>query len=309
MIYKNINFTFENNTLLNNAYPPNSGCIYATLVAYIYQLAAIIKNADTMKDLDTIKQTTEAIIKSLNDTVVTKSTKITYDLAQNQNESIPLIVLEYLKVLVWPLIILILISIFKKQVQRLFDRIINESDEIGSSVLGLHAKFRREVKNLVTDTDTSQELKAKIENTLKQNSIDEFKLLSSYFFTKSFQARKQAAAEIYKLAQNLNIDDLLSLILSPLAGERVGAFVGIKSHIDNFPNIAKDERISEAIRIGLDDGYSRVRYRVVQAISSSDYLMEMFGIELKSMLEEENNMPVKNEINDILKRLNKDNNC
>jgi len=256
-------------------------------------------------DLDTIKQTTEVIIKSLDDTVVTKSIKITYDLAQNQSDSITLTVLEYLKVLMWPLIILIVVLFFKRQIQSLFDRIINESDEIGSSVLGLHAKFRRDLTNLATDSDTPQDFVTKIENTLKQNSIDEFKLLSSYFFTKPFQARKQAAAEIYKLAQNLTIDDLLFHISSPLAGERVGAFVGIKSHIDNFPNMAIDERISEAIRIGLDDGYSRVRYRVVQAISSSDYLMRMFRNELESILHEENNKPVKNEINGILERLNK----
>lgn len=257
------------------------------------------------QDLDTIKQTTETLIKSFNDTVITKSTKITYDLVQNQSDSISQTVLEYLKVLIWPLFILILILIFKRQIKRLFDRIINESDEISSSILGLNAKFRRDVTNLATDSDTPQELKNKIENTLKQNNIDEFKLLSSYFFTKPFQARKQAAAEIYKLAQNLTIDDLLSHISSPLAGERVGAFVGIKSHIDNFPSLAKDERISDAIRIGLDDGYSRVRYRVVQTISSSNYLMRMFGNELESILQEENNKPVKNEINNILERLNK----
>jgi len=253
-------------------------------------------------ELDTINKVTEISTKIEKDSIITQISKISYELAQSQNDSFAHVVLEYLKILIWPLIVVVLIFIFKSYIYRLFDRIINESDELSSSILGLNAKFRGRLSTVVESNQSAKELKENIENSVNQSSIDEFRLLSSYFFTKPLQVRTQTAKAVYKLSQSLTIEEILKFVSSPLPGERVAGFIGIKSHLDIFPSLVKDEKIINAINFGLDDGYSRVRYRVVEAILTSKNLISIFHTQLEELLIDENNKVVKKLILEALER-------
>ncbi len=245
-------------------------------------------------EFDTIKKTIDVTIQSINDTVVNKTTQITTDIIAPNGTTDGELILEYIKVLLWPSIIFILIIFFREKIIALFDKIL-QSGEISTPLLSFKDKLRDDMIKLV-DESTDSETRSAINSKIKQSYIDEFRIYSSYFFTKPLNVRNQAASEIFTLVQNLDIDDIIPFASSPLAGERVGAFIGIKSKLINFPNLAQDEKITDAIQNGLGDKLSRVRFRVVQAIASSKDLSNLFKPELKKRLTVENNKVVKNEI-------------
>ena len=245
--------------------------------------------------LDTIKTIVEqeTLVKS-DSTVITK---ITYELAE-KNDS--LIVLEYFKVLIWPSIAIIAIFCFRKKLLELLDRIIKESEELSSSLLGLNAKFRKDIAKVEREDKNSEDYKDKIDNVVQKNLKDEFRLLASYFFTKSIEIRQKTAIEISKLSQSMSIEQLLNFAASSSPGERVAAYIGITTHLRLFPDLEKQESIIDIIQQGLDDGLSRVRYRVIEAINCSSYLVDLFRNNLIELYQEEKNKPVKKLLEKVL---------
>ncbi len=242
--------------------------------------------------LDTIKTIIEQKSNLNSDTMMV--TKITHELA---NPADSLIVLEYFKVLIWPCIILIVILLFRKKLLQLLDRIIHESAELNSSFLGLNATFREEIK----DSENSINYKEKIDEAIQKNIKDEFKLLASYFFTKPLEIRKRTATEVMKLSRSMTIEELLNFATSLIPGERVAAYIGITTHLKLFPDLSKQEDITDIIQHGLDDGFSRVRYRVIQAIGCSEHLITIFRNDLIKLYKDETNQPVKRLLKEILK--------
>ncbi len=243
--------------------------------------------------LDTVKTIIEQ--KSLSNQDTTIVTKITYELSEKTNS---LIIIEYIKVLIWPIIVLVIVFFFRERLLRLIDRIINESEELNSSLLGITAKFRREIAEVEKFDKNS---KIKINEIIQRNINDEFKLLSSYFFTRSLEVRRKTADEVSKLSENMDINSLLGFAISSSPGEKVAGYIGITTHLKLFPSLSKQQKVIDIIQLGLDDELSRVRYRVIQAISSSDYLTDMFRDKLIELYQKETNEPIKRLLKNILR--------
>lgn len=242
--------------------------------------------------LDTIIKSVE-IIKYSTDSVQPIKTIITYGLAGPNST-----VLDYIQVLIWPSLLVAFVIIFFKQIKMLIEKVIDQSEEL--EFMGLRAKVSQQIKEIETEKDP-EKIKEKVRTIQHQDIMEEFKLLSSYFFTKTFQVRKKTAVQISKLTTEMTIEELLIYASSSLPGERVAAYIGIKKHLELFKTLENDERIIEALSQGLDDAFSRVRYRVVQAISVSTNLIAIFKDNLKSLFDDESNIPVKEEIDSILK--------
>lgn len=222
------------------------------------------------------------------------------------NLDIPLgianLLLEYLKVLIWPFLILYILTKYEKYIHILFKRVAEESKEISSDIFGLNVKFWKDVSNVSKEAPT-ESTKESLKRIVSQFPKDKFKLLSNNFFGKSIQIRIKTAEEISDLAKDMELKDILQFWQSSLPGERVSAAIGIGTHIKFHKNTEKDNKVLIALKEGFTDTYSKVRFRIVETIGKSEYLVNNFKVELSTVATHDENHVVRNKANEILKNI------
>jgi hypothetical protein len=212
------------------------------------------------------------------------------------------LVLEYIKVLIWPLVALILVWRYKQQLDLFVKRLTEETEEISSSLLGLTAKFRKEVTKVSAGlSGDNQSMKEDLDKAVREFAKAQFRLLGSTFFNQPLSVRRQVAKEVAELSKELSLEDLLEFAQSALPGERVGAGIGLRKRLMVSGELAQDERVSEALARGLLDSNSRVRYRFVDAISENRKLVLRFRDELRELAAHDNNKAVRSKAKDALR--------
>ncbi len=132
-------------------------------------------------------------------------------------------------------------------------------------------------------------------------SKGQFKLLCENFFSQPIDVRKETAKKISELAKEMELNDFLDFWSSSSPGERVGAAIGICTHIEMSEKHQNDEIVINALRQGLFDYYSRVRFRIIEAIGKSANLVIHFEKELSEISESDENPVVKDKAKKILK--------
>ncbi len=214
------------------------------------------------------------------------------------------IVLDYVKVLVWPAIVVFVLVRYRKPLRRLLQRFVEESDEISSTYLGLSAKFRRQITSISSEIAQAPDSGAAVELTKRLQSLagDQFRILCTNFFTQPVETRTQTGREVAELSKYLSLDDLLRFWMSPLPGEKVGAAIGIGAHIHSNPVVASDTRVRMMLRAGLVDDYSRVRFRVVQAVAESEALIHDLEPDLREIARTDENEYVRDAARRALRR-------
>lgn len=209
--------------------------------------------------------------------------------------------LEFLKILVWPIVIVLMLFRYRRHLDRLVERICHETDEFQSSFLGLSAKFRKDVREVkqITMSLHAPELSDK----LKEVTKDQFRLLSTGFYTKSLRERLQLAEEVAEVSLDLDIKDLISFACSVVPGERVAAAIGIRSHIQNKSNFEITDEIIKVVRDGLLDSASRVRFRFLQIVVENRRLATKMKEQLLKMADNDDNKAVRDLAQKICLRL------
>jgi len=215
------------------------------------------------------------------------------------------LVLDYLKVLIWPAVALFVLIRYHKYIKSLLERVVTDTEEIKSSFLGLSAKLRG-----ITDMANSEtlpiEAKEEIQGKLHRVFLEEFSEIATIFFTGSHADRRRAAIEIAKLSANIPLHELLQFATSTAPGERVSAFIGIKEKIRaQNPEEPFSEELKQVLMNALNDPLSRVRYRVVNAIGINLTLAKDLQKYLEEGLEDENNQPTIDEYTNVLNKLSR----
>lgn len=130
----------------------------------------------------------------------------------------------------------------------------------------------------------------------------QFKLLCENFFSQPIDVRKETAKKISELSKEMELNDFLDFLGSSSPGERVGAAIGICTHIERSKKHQHNEIVINALRQGLFDHYSRVRFKIVEAIGKSANLVSHFEKELFEISEIDENSVVKDKAKGILKK-------
>jgi hypothetical protein len=213
------------------------------------------------------------------------------------------LVLEYLKVLIWPAFVLIILFRYRSYLDRFLERFSEETEEFSSKFLGITAKFRRDLEQ-IKDQLPADDVQAKevLENKLKELAKTQIKDLSSDFMNQSLTARKVAANAVESLSKDLSVDDLLELSSSRNAGERVSAGIAFKVQLDQNPQLIENEKVRQAISGGLTDPYSRVRYRYVQALLKNREFVSQFHEDLNDIASHDSNGEVRRLARRIVRR-------
>jgi hypothetical protein len=207
------------------------------------------------------------------------------------------IILEYIKAFIWPCLILFIAIRYRKSFDRLIERLCEETEEISSSSLGITAKFSKVAddiskisKELPADQQQAKEALIDTRKEILQNQLRE---LSKDFLALGIRGRQRTARNVYDLATEVDLDFILSLSASESPGERVASGICLEAHLNINDTLLSNDKISQAIRKGLKDAYSRVRYRYVHAITSRDELISRYQNELRKISLKDSNDAVR----------------
>lgn len=132
------------------------------------------------------------------------------------------------------------------------------------------------------------------------DSEQELRTIARSFFGSDQIERQIAAIEAARIGILVPLERILLLCASVVPGERVAATIALGEHIANDTDLASDEKVRTVIIHGLEDSRSRVRYRYVQFLRQLPSVALMFEELLNSLIHEEPNVAVRNDIDYVL---------
>jgi hypothetical protein len=207
------------------------------------------------------------------------------------------LVLDYIRVLIWPALVIVLAIHFRRGIGDFLGRIAGESQEFSASGFGVGftAKFQKELETLAEQSETAgaTELKESVQRVAKEFNRDQFRALTANFTDLSTAQRQQVVRELARLTQSMELGEILGFAHSPSAGERAGAAVGLGVLLERSAEAADDQTVIEAIQRLLADRSSFVRYRAVEALLGSPTLTSHFESELRRLARTERNNQVR----------------
>jgi len=214
------------------------------------------------------------------------------------------LVLDYLRVLIWPALVVVLAIHFRRGIGDFLGRIAGESEEFSASGFGVgfRAKFQKQLETLAEQSETlaeqsetaeATELKESVQRVAREFNRDQFRALTANFTDLSPAERQQAVRELARLTQSMELGEILGFAHSPHVGERAGAAVGLGGLLERSAEAADDQTVIAAIQRLLADRSSFVRYRAVEALLNSPALTSHFESELHSLAQTERNSQVR----------------
>jgi len=208
------------------------------------------------------------------------------------------IVLEYLKALVWPAVVVFLLLRYRSQIDGLLRRLTEEAEEIETKFFGLTARFGRDLKAI--ESLSGDQAKRAIQERVARLAIEQVKFITSSFPSQSLKRRKRIAREVRALALQISLEEVLELGHSGLTGERVAAGIALGEHLIFNPALAESPDVEHTIREGLLDMSSFVRYRYARALLKSPKLSEKLKPFAQELARDEDNRAVKRELEALL---------
>lgn len=121
----------------------------------------------------------------------------------------------------------------------------------------------------------------------------QFQAVASRFYGSSIHERVAAAEEIANLGGLLSFEEVLAFTRSKDAGERVGAAIAIAAHLQTSEQVRDDPELQSALRVLLNDGRSRVRYRAVEVLRGTPALVSPYEADLAWIAGHDENRDVR----------------
>ena len=207
------------------------------------------------------------------------------------------LVLDYLRALIWPALVVVVLVRFRRGISGFLERIAGESQEFSASGfgLGVTAKFQERLENLAEQSKTAdpEELRASVRRTARDFGRDQFQGLAVDFAELSVAGRRHAAAALADVAEGVEVRDLVEFAHSANTGERAGAAIGLGARLQREQEPRDDPAVIAALRGLLRDRSSLVRYRAVEAVRGVPQLAPTFEGELRSLAQTDRNKQVR----------------
>jgi hypothetical protein len=207
------------------------------------------------------------------------------------------LVLDYVRTLVWPALVLVVLVRFRRGIGDFLQRIAGESQEFSASGFGVGftAKFQERLATLAEQAQTAdpEELRESVTRAARDLGRDQFQALAADFAELSLAGRRQAVAGLAEVADGMEIGELVEFAGSPITGERVGAAIGLGVHLQRQENLRRDPAVTAALRALLLDRSSLVRYRAAEAARRAPEIAQRLESELRSLAHADRNKQVR----------------
>lgn len=213
------------------------------------------------------------------------------------------IIQKFVCCLIWPTIVLILFLIFKKQLTKLVNRIVNESREI--EILGLTFQLKQ-VEKLKEDISSGQipateQVRDVISATVALQ-IENLKKFGEEYLHSSFDQRRIIESSIYEYSVGLTVDDLYTLIDSENTGHKISAAMVLEPILYRAKVDPADiPSVKAFIEKSLKDKSSFLRYECLKLVFDSNKLKVELRKQLEEMKLQDENSAIRNLIKLFIK--------
>lgn len=202
------------------------------------------------------------------------------------------LILEYVRVLIWPLILVGILIIYRRPFGKLINRIANELisfNVLGTSVT-LSVKDVQEISNISKDKN---DLAEKLIEYIRELTSDELDRLATVFNDSNQTTRAKIENQIYLTTKDYPFEDIKLRIPSDTFTDKLIALIGIRAHFET-DMITKDhdETVEKYLIKSLSDESSLIRYRAAKAIYLSDYLCKKYIDKIEEQGQNEGNKAV-----------------
>jgi hypothetical protein len=183
------------------------------------------------------------------------------------------------------------------------DKLPAELSEL-STKQALHVRedtWERDVEGLLqslAERVVAVETPAPREDTIEE----EFRSLSSRFYSGGPKDRNAAAGEIAALGSLLDLNAVLEFADSSTAGERVGAAIALAAHLRTSEALRENPRVQSALRALLNDTRERVRYRAAKVLRDFPAIASAYKQDLTWLTRPDENWQVREMAEDALRR-------
>jgi len=192
------------------------------------------------------------------------------------------LILEYIKVFIWPVLIALLIYIYREEIKLLMSRIAKS----------------KSIKTPFFEADISEAtIPENEQGQIDQSffSLNSIMTQSRNFCIQELAERKKRAKIIFDQASNINVDQLKTLILSDLDELKIAGLISLNSKLQKgqIKITEKDEDYLRFIETSLKHLNSLMRFRAVEVIKNNKFLANYFKNTLKEIDKTEENNAVK----------------
>lgn len=212
------------------------------------------------------------------------------------------LVLDYLQALIWPALIVFFGFRFREPLSQFLERLTSEGTKVMVGPVGVElgaevaARQQERIATLAEQSETADpaQLRESAREKKRESDRDSFVLVTSDFLKLPYGTRrKEVARDIADITETMDLDDILQFARSPRGGERAGAAIGLRVHLQRFDTTQQDPRLPNAIRGLMDDRFSTVRYRAAEALSAAPQLASQLAEELRRLAENDENRDVR----------------
>ena len=130
-------------------------------------------------------------------------------------------------------------------------------------------------------------------SSTSQVIFDKIVEMSVDYYSKPRKLRKITAEEIYKIAPLLELPSVLRLCIADDRGQRVSGFIALRAHIEHGLPKNEIEGVIELLKRSTVDKESRVRFRVIQAISADPEFIRRLSLVLEGVQKNDSNKAVR----------------
>ncbi len=216
------------------------------------------------------------------------------------------LILDYVQALIWPALVVFVVIRFRQGIKDFLERIVGESEEFSASAFGLElsAKFQERLANLRDESDTAdpEQLRESVKETVRDLTNEQFREFAAEISDAPYGRRRELAEALAAVTGSMDLDDLLEYASSPSVGERIGAAIGLRVHLQTTTAAAADPRVVTALRTLLTDRSSLVRYRAVECVRAGPQLAGQVEPELRMLADNEKNREVRETAQKLLAR-------
>lgn len=137
--------------------------------------------------------------------------------------------------------------------------------------------------------------------TVAPKRNQEIEILANSISNKSYIEMKKMTSEIYEIAPNLPLRDIINLSKSKDLDLNIASSICLKSYIENLSiDLGANPDVRGFVFYGLSHENFLLRYRILDLISVSETLKEDFNKEIIERRKIENNKQAKDKIDSIL---------
>ncbi len=205
-----------------------------------------------------------------------------------------LIILDYVKVLIWPLLIIIIIIINKRVLGDFLERIVYKSNKLGLGPLSIGFD-NKELEIIIEKSKDKSEIRKNVKEYVNYQTFTQAVGLAEVFKISKRQERDRITNEISDLIRNIDIEYIYDQSELEKFEYKLVLLIAIlrRIEVDKSSEIVEKNKNKNFIAKSLKDESSFIRFKASRIYYLSEKLSIEYMENIKSALKNEKNLAVQ----------------